>query len=103
MICKIRHWRPRGNQAKPCIEGSKLTQERLKGRLTQPSLLRTRRILERLQTIQNQQGSTMGDELRESFALLPSRSEAWIWVTEPTKRRINKFIGRRGVAAGALP
>jgi hypothetical protein len=54
MICNISDRRPRCNQAKPLIEGSKLAQKRLKGRLTQPSFLWTRRILERLQTVQDQ-------------------------------------------------
>ena len=35
------------------IESSELPQKRLERRFTQPALLRTRRILERLQTVQN--------------------------------------------------
>ena len=84
MICNISDRRPRGNHAKPRIEGSEFAQERLEGRLTQPSFLWTRRILEGLQAIQNQQGSTMCDELRQSFALLPRRSEPWIWIAKPS-------------------
>ena len=59
MICNVRNRQPRGNYTKPRIEGSKLAQKRLEGRITQPSFLWTRRILERLQAIQNQKGSTM--------------------------------------------
>src|SRR5215469_9850654 len=92
VICNIRNRRPRGNHAKPQIEGSEFTQERLEGRLSQPSFLWTRRILERLQPIQNKQDSTMRDELRESLALLPRRSEPWIWISKPTEGRIKKFI-----------
>src|SRR6516164_4249929 len=44
----------------------------------------------------------MRDKLRESLAFLPRRSEPWIWITKPSKSRIKKFIGRRGVATGAL-
>jgi hypothetical protein len=51
VIRNISDRRPRGNHAKPIIEGSKLAQKRLEGRITQPPFLRTRRILERLQTI----------------------------------------------------
>ena len=54
MIRDISNRQTRGNHAKPCIEGSELAQNRLEGRLTQASFLWTRRILERLQTIQNQ-------------------------------------------------
>jgi hypothetical protein len=54
VIYNISDWRPCGDYAKPPIEGSKLAQQCLEGRLTQPSLLWTRRILERLKTIQNQ-------------------------------------------------
>ena len=54
MICYISNRQPRGNYAKPRIESSKLLQKRLKGRLTEPSFLWTRRILERLQAVQNQ-------------------------------------------------
>src|SRR5262249_10715122 len=77
-IRQISDRRLRGSHAKPLIEGSEFAQERLEGRLTQPSFLRARRILERLQAIQNQQGSTIRDKLRESLALLPGRSEPWI-------------------------
>src|ERR1700720_1334151 len=45
----------------------------------------------------------MRDELRQSFALLPRRSEPWIWVTEPTESSIKKFICRRSVPTAALP
>src|SRR6516162_2660397 len=44
----------------------------------------------------------MRDELRQSFALLPCCSEAWIWIAKPVKSAIKKFIGRRSAAAGAL-
>jgi hypothetical protein len=51
VICNISDRQARGDHAKPLIEGSKLTQERLKGRLMQSSFLWTRRILERLQAV----------------------------------------------------
>src|SRR5215469_8009262 len=54
MICNISNGETRGNHTKPLVEGSKLAQERLEGRFSYPSFLRTRRILERLQTIQKQ-------------------------------------------------
>src|ERR1700751_2267863 len=44
----------------------------------------------------------MRDELRESFALLPSRSEPWIWIAKPSESSIQEFVCRRGVPAGAL-
>src|SRR5260221_8628213 len=44
----------------------------------------------------------MCDELREPFTLLPPRSQPWIGITKPGESRINKFIGRRSVAAGTL-
>src|SRR5262249_9748304 len=102
MICNISNRQSRGNQAKPRIEGSEFTQERLEGRLTHPSLLRTRWVLERLQPIQNKQGSMMCDELRQSFALLPRRSKPWIWISKPVESRIKKFIRRRSVPTAAL-
>src|SRR5580704_13338603 len=91
-----------GNHTKPRIKGSEFAQERLEGRLTQPSFLWTRRILEGLQAIQNQQGSTICNELCESLSLLPRRSEPWIWIAKPTESRIKKFICRRSSPAGAL-
>src|ERR1700751_3707936 len=54
MICNIGNGETRGNHTKARIKGREFAQERLQGRLTPPSLLRTRRILERLQAIQNQ-------------------------------------------------
>src|SRR5271166_2042805 len=42
-----------GNHAKPSIEGSEFAQKRLESRLTYTPFLRTRRVLDRLQTIQN--------------------------------------------------
>src|SRR5215468_1093076 len=44
----------------------------------------------------------MRDELCKSLAFLPRRSEPWIWITKPSQSRIKKFVGRRGVATGAL-
>src|SRR5262249_29846900 len=93
---------PRGDHAKPRIEGCEFAQERLERRLTEPSLLWTRRILERLQAVQNEQGSAMRDELRESLALLPRRSEPRIGVTKPRESGIKKFICRGSTSTTAL-
>src|SRR6516162_1505992 len=54
MICKITDRQPRCNHAEPLVEGGELAQKRLERRLTYPSFLRTRRILERLQAVENQ-------------------------------------------------
>ena len=54
MICNISDRYPRGNHTKPRIEGSEFAHKRLEGRLSQASFLLPRRILERLQAIQNQ-------------------------------------------------
>ena len=92
MICNISDRRPSGNDAQARIEGSKLAQKRLERRFTQPSFLWTSWILERFQSVQNQQGSTKRDELRESFSFLPGRSEPWIWITKPAESSVKKFI-----------
>src|SRR5271169_4833621 len=44
----------------------------------------------------------MRDELRESLAFLPRRSEPWIGISKPRESRIKKFICRRSVPTGAL-
>ena len=44
----------------------------------------------------------MRDELRQSFALLPRRSEPWIWIAKPSESGIKKFICGRSVPTGAL-
>ena len=44
----------------------------------------------------------MRDELRQSFALLPRRSEPWIWISKPSESRIKKFICGRSVPTAAL-
>jgi len=44
----------------------------------------------------------MRDELRQSFALLPGRSELWIWIAKPSKSSVKKFICGRSVTSGAL-
>jgi hypothetical protein len=54
MICDISNGKTRGNHAKARIKGGEFAQKSLEGRLTHPPLLRARRILERLQAIQNQ-------------------------------------------------
>jgi hypothetical protein len=61
MICNVSDWRPCGDHAKSLVEGSKLAQKCLEGRITQPSFLWPRWILERLQAIQHQQGSPICD------------------------------------------
>ncbi len=102
MICKISDRRPRGNHAKAHVEGSKLAQKRLERRLPYPSFLWTRRFLERLQAIENKQGWTMRDELRESLALLPGRSDPWIWISKPSESSVKEFICGRSIPSGAL-
>ena len=92
MSRNISYRRPRGDYAKPLIEGGELAQKRLQGSLTQASLLWTGRILEWLQAVQDKQGSTMRDELRESFALFPRGSELRIWISKPTESRVKKFM-----------
>ena len=62
----------------------------------------TRRILERLQAIQNQQGSTMCDEFRQSLALLPSRPDPWIAIAKPSESRLKKFICGRTAPTASL-
>src|SRR5271157_4685634 len=44
----------------------------------------------------------MRDDLRQSFALLPRRSEPWIWISKPSESRIKKFICRRSLPTAAL-
>src|SRR5258707_15575960 len=44
----------------------------------------------------------MRDELRQSFALLPRRSEPWIWISKPSESRIKKFVCRRSLPTAAL-
>src|SRR6516165_680123 len=44
----------------------------------------------------------MRDELGQSFALLPRRSEPRIWISKPSECCINKFICRRSLPTGAL-
>src|SRR6266481_6407497 len=44
----------------------------------------------------------MRNELRQSFAFLPRRSEAWIWISKPVESRTKKFICRRSVPTAAL-
>src|ERR1700676_4824740 len=44
----------------------------------------------------------MRDELRQSFALHPRRSEPWIWISKPSECRIKKFICGRSVPPAAL-
>src|SRR5271166_357234 len=44
----------------------------------------------------------MRDELCQSFAFLPRRSESWIAISKPSKSRIKKFICRRSIPTAAL-
>src|SRR5271165_2389824 len=45
----------------------------------------------------------MCDELRQPFALLPCRSEPWIWIAKPSESSVKKFVCRRRLPAGSLP
>src|SRR5271165_2644150 len=45
----------------------------------------------------------MRDELRQSFALLPRRSDPWIWIAKPSESSVKKFICGRSLPAAALP
>ena len=102
MIRNISDRRPRGNHTKPRIESSEFAQKRLEGRLTQPSFLWPRRILERLQAIQNQYCSAMHIELCQSFALLLRCSDPWIGIAKPSESHVKKFIGGRSLSTGSL-
>ena len=44
----------------------------------------------------------MRDELRESLALLPCRSNSWILITKPSESRVKKFICGRRTSTSAL-
>src|SRR5271165_794 len=44
----------------------------------------------------------MRDELRQSFAFLPRRSESWIAISKPSESRIKKFICGRNLPTAAL-
>src|SRR5271157_960883 len=44
----------------------------------------------------------MRDELSQSFALLPRRSDAGIGISKPSESRIKKFVCRRSVPTAAL-
>src|SRR6202035_1560864 len=44
----------------------------------------------------------MHDEFRESLALLPGRSDPWIWICKPSESRIKKFICGRSLPTAAL-
>src|SRR5271167_4582874 len=44
----------------------------------------------------------MRDELRQSFAFLPRRSEPWIWISKPSESRIKKFIRGQSLPTSAL-
>src|SRR5580700_3387293 len=44
----------------------------------------------------------MRDELCQSFALLPRRSEPWIRISKPSESRIKKFICGRSAPTAAL-
>ena len=42
-------------------------------------------------------------ELRQSFALLPRRSDPWIWISKPSESSVKKFICGRSAPTAALP
>src|SRR5271165_1532148 len=45
----------------------------------------------------------MRDEFRQSFALLPRRSDPWIWIAKPTECSVKKFIRGRRTSTCPLP
>ena len=45
----------------------------------------------------------MRDEFRQSFALLPRRSDPWIWISKPSESSVKKFICGRSAPTAALP
>src|SRR5208282_4338348 len=45
----------------------------------------------------------MRDELSQSFALLPRRSDAGIGISKPSESSVEKFICGRSAPTGALP
>src|SRR5271169_2836530 len=44
----------------------------------------------------------MSNELRQSFALLPRRSEPWIWISKPGESSVKEFICGRSAPTRAL-
>src|SRR5436309_15800388 len=44
----------------------------------------------------------MRDELRQSLAFFPRRSDPWIWIAKPGESCIEKFIRGRSVPTAAL-
>ena len=45
----------------------------------------------------------MRDQLRQSFALLPRRSNPWIWISKPSESSVKKFICGGGAPTATLP
>src|SRR6516162_11396346 len=45
----------------------------------------------------------MREEFRQSFALLPSRSDPWIGIAKPSESRVKEFICGRRISACPLP
>src|ERR1700744_260327 len=43
----------------------------------------------------------MRDELSQSFAFLPRRSEPWIWISKPMENSVKKLIGERSASTAA--
>jgi hypothetical protein len=44
----------------------------------------------------------MRDEFCQSFALLPRRSDPWIWISKPSESSVKKFVGGGSLATRAL-
>ena len=104
MICNVRNRQPGGNYTKPRIEGSKLAQKRLQGRITHAVLLGY------------QADFGAAPSRPESVRFDDARSASPIFRPSPTPFRsvdpgspnqaessIKKFICGRSVPAGALP
>src|SRR5258707_15711717 len=45
----------------------------------------------------------MADQLPQPSALLPRRSNSWVWIAKPSESRVKKFICGRSVPTAALP
>jgi hypothetical protein len=82
------------HNAEPRIVARQLPQQDLETRIFEPSLLLPRRILQRLQAIQDEQRALLLQEARQALALVPGRTCVRLRIAKIPQRRGDKQVCR---------
>ena len=95
---QVGHGEPGGDHQQAGVAAGQRAQQHGQPRVLELALLRPRRVLQRLQPVQHQQGPLALHQGGQPVAFVPRRAGRGVGVAEPAQRGVDELVGR-GLAA----